>query len=81
MPLERPDASPVSTSHSRTVLSLLPDASRRPSGLKHTEITPRPCPSSILTHSPVSASHSRTVLSLLPDATNRPSGLKHTEVT
>ena len=27
------------SSHSRTVLSLLPDASRRPSGLKHTDFT------------------------------------------
>ena len=72
---------PVSTSHSRTVLSRLPDASSRPSGLKHTEVTISPCPSSVLTHAPVSTSHSRTVVSMLPDATNRPSGLKHTEVT
>ena len=27
------------SSHSRTVLSSLPDTSRRPSGLKHTEFT------------------------------------------
>ena len=37
------------SSHSRTVLSLLPDATIRPSGLKHTERTIPPCPSSVLT--------------------------------
>ena len=37
------------SSHSRTVLSLLPDATIRPSGLKHTECTIPPCPSSVLT--------------------------------
>ena len=72
---------PVSTSHSRTVLSWLPEASCFPSGLKHTDLTQSPCPSSVLTHAPVSTSHSRTVLSALPDATSRPSGLKHTEST
>ena len=50
------------SSHSRAVLSLLPDATIRPSGLKHTELTQRPYPSSVLAHAPVSASHSRTVL-------------------
>ena len=48
------------SSHSRAVLSLLPDATIRPSGLKHTDFTPSPCPSSVLAHAPVSASHSRT---------------------
>ena len=62
-------------------MSALPDANRRPSGLKHTEYTETPCPSSVLTHAPVSASHSRTVLSQLPDATRRPSGLQHTDFT
>ena len=38
------------TSHNRTVVSTLPDASRRPSGLKHTETTIPLCPSSVLTH-------------------------------
>ena len=69
------------SSHTRTVWSQLPDASRRPSGLKHTDDTISPCPSSVLTHAPVSTSHSRTVVSKLPDATRRPSGLKHTDHT
>ena len=51
------------TSHSRNVGSLLPDASVCPSGLKHTDNTESSCPSSVLTHAPVSTSHSRTVLS------------------
>ena len=68
-------------SHSRTALSSLPDATSRPSGLKHTDFTQSPCPSSVLTHAPVSTSHSRTVLSVLPDANNCPSGLNHTEYT
>ena len=54
---------PVSTSHSRTVLSMLPDATRRPSGLKLTDFTIPRCPSSVLTHAPVSTSHGRTVSS------------------
>ena len=33
------DCTPYTSSHSRTVLSSLPDASHRPSGLKHTEYT------------------------------------------
>ena len=69
------------SSHSRTVLSLLLDATIRPSGLKHTEFTQPPCPWSVLTHAPVTASHTRTVLSWLPDASCFPSGLKHTEFT
>ena len=69
------------SSHSRAVASRLPDATRRPSGLKRTDHTTLPCPSSVLTHAPVSASHSRTVLSRLPDASRRPSGLKHTDFT
>ena len=57
---------PYTSSHSRTVLSQLPDATCFPSGLKHTEVTEVTAlryPSSVLTHAPVSASHSRTVLS------------------
>ena len=51
------------SSHSRTHLSVLPDATIRPSGLmKHTECTIPPCPSSVLTHAPVSASHSRSMV-------------------
>ena len=69
------------SSDSRAVLSPLHDATIRPSGLKHTDSTESPCPSSVLTHAPVSASHSRTVVSMLPNATCRPSGLKHTENT
>ena len=59
----------------------MPDATRSPSGLKHTDVTSSPCPSSVLTHAPVSASHSRTVVSHEPDASRRPSGLKHTVYT
>ena len=51
------------SSHTRAVLSALPDANVRPSGLKLTDLTPCPCPSSVLAHAPVSTSHSRTVLS------------------
>ena len=45
--------SPDSASHSRTILSKLPDATCRPSGLKHTDHTVLLCPSSVLTHAPV----------------------------
>ena len=69
------------SSHTRAVESPLPDANVRPSGLKLTDLTPFPCPSSVLAHAPVSTSQSRTVLSPLPDASRRPSGLKHTEIT
>ena len=43
------------SSHSRAELSLLPDATIRPSGLKHTEFTPKLCPSSVLAHATVSS--------------------------
>ena len=69
------------SSHSCPVLSALHDATIRPSGLKHAEVTKPTCPSSVLTHALVSTSHSRTVLSALPDATRCPSGLKLTEFT
>ena len=56
-------------SHSRTVLSPLPEAMRVPSGLNATLDTASVWPvSGWPTGWPVSASHSRTVLSSLPEA-------------
>ena len=69
------------SSHSHALKSPLPDATIRPSGLKHTDHTSSSCPSSVLTHAHVAASHSRTVLSYLPDASCFPSGLKHADIT
>ena len=73
---------PVSASHSRTVLSSLPEASRCPSGLNATLFTASVWPVSGSPMGwPVSASHSRTVLSSLPEASRCPSGLNATLYT
>src|SRR5260221_375854 len=64
---------PLATSHRRTVLSLDPEASRRPSGEKWTPHTAAVCPSSLLTSRPLATSHRRTVLSPVPDASRQPS--------
>lgn len=67
-----------------TVLSQLPDASRRPSGEKATELTQWLWPSSFWTccSRPCSSvSQTIAVLPSLPDASRRPSGEKATELT
>ena len=59
---------PVSASHTRTVLSPLPETMRVPSGLNATAITASVWPvSGGPIGWPVAASHTRTVLSLLPE--------------
>src|SRR6266545_3354435 len=55
------------SSHNRTVESLLPDKAQRPSDDNATEFTSFVCPSKARTQRPVATSHRRTVLSLLPD--------------
>ena len=73
---------PVAASHSRTVLSALPEARRVPSGLNATLDTASVWPVSGWPMGwPVAASHSRTVLSSLPEAMRVPSGLNATLVT
>ena len=70
---------PVSASHSRTVLSSLPETMRVPSGLNATLATAPVWPvSGAPIGWPVSASHSRTVLSALPETMRVPSGLNAT---
>ena len=66
---------PVSASHSRTVLSPLPETIRLPSGLNATLNTESVWPvSGSPIGWPVSASHSRTVLSTLPETMRVPVG-------
>ena len=60
------------------VLSMLPVARRRPSGLNATPSTPLVWPRSVKTSWPVSVSQSLTVRSKLEVAIRRPSGLKAT---
>ena len=72
------DGWPVSASHSRTVLSPLPEAIRCPSGLNATLITKLVPVIGWPIGLPVSASHSRTVVSMLPEAMRLPSGLNAT---
>jgi len=82
MPISRARwGAPVSASHTRTVLSYEPDASRRPSCEKATDQTQDVCPSSARWGAPVSVSHTRTVLSSEPDASRRPSCEKATDLT
>jgi len=57
---------PVDASHSRTVLSELPLASRVPSGLHETDMTLLPCPLIVEKHVDVARSHNLTVLSHEP---------------
>ena len=69
----------MSASHTRTVLSALPEAIRCPSGLNATLNTVPVWPVSGAPMGwPVSASHSRTVLSAPPEASRCPSGLNAT---
>src|SRR5262245_3898992 len=63
-----------------TVVSLLEEASRRPSGLNATPVTPMLCPRSVRTSSPLAVSQSFTLKSSLPEASRRPLGLKATQV-
>ena len=70
---------PVSAFHNRTVLSLLAEASRCPSGLNATLFTRSVCPVSGCADGwPVSAFHNRTVSSQLAEASRCPSGLNAT---
>ena len=67
----------VDAPHSRTVLSLLPLASRVPSGLHETDMTSLPCPLIVERQVDVERSHSLTVLSHEPvTRTLGSSGLK-----
>jgi hypothetical protein len=63
------------------VLSLDADASREPSAVEATELTPRRRPSSVCTHVPVAASQIFSVSSQEPDACRVPSDAKATHVT
>ena len=67
--------------HSRTVPSLLPVASVRPSVLNAAEVTNSACLNRVAVGSPVAGSHSRTVRSRLALARVRPSGLTVTQTT
>ena len=69
----------MSASHSRTVVSALPEAMRCPSGLNATLYTAFVWPVSGWPRAwPVSASHSRTRLVALPETMRCPSGLNAT---
>ena len=73
---------PVDASHSRTVMSQLPLASRVPSGLHETDMTSPPCPLRVDKHDPEVMSHVLMVLSLEPLTTMLGlSGLKATQFT
>ena len=64
---------PDITSHSRTIESLEPEASRSPFGENMTELTSEEWPRSVELV-PDTRSHSRTVASSEPEASNSPSG-------
>ena len=68
--------SPVVPSHSRTVLSSLPDAIWSPSGAYATHPTSAPCPSMTRMHLPVVVSHNRRVPSRLAVTRHAPVGEK-----
>ena len=68
--------SPETTSHNRTVLSLLPLAIVLPSGLNATLVMSCVCPSRFSLCSPETASHNRTVLSHAPTGDHTPAGTK-----
>src|SRR6185295_14188607 len=75
-PRRQRNCSPVSASHTRTVLSLDAPTIRRPSAEIATLITQCPpllCQFRQRNSFPVSASHTRTVLSLDPPTIRRPS--------
>ena len=70
-----------SSGHLRAVLSCDPVTTCLPSGVKHTDLTPPPCPLNSLTISPSSIDHRRAVQSDDPVTTCLPSGVKHTDHT
>ena len=77
-----PTGWPVAASHTRTVLSRLPETMRSPSGLNAALRTASVWPvSGGPTGWPVAASHTRTVLSALPETIRSPSGLNATVFT
>jgi hypothetical protein len=69
---------PVATSHSLSVLSMLPDSAVRPSGENATERTELSCPVKVRC-APVATCDSFNVVSELPESTVRPSGENATE--
>jgi hypothetical protein len=73
--------SPLLTSHTFTVPSPEPDASRAPSGEKETEYTPSPCHESVFTQTPLLTFHTFNVLPTDPDARRVPSGEEETKCT
>ena len=74
--------SPVATSHTRTVLSLLADISYVPSDENPAEYTnPLLWSCKVCSHLPVETFHSRTVWSELADTSVVPSGENPAEVT
>src|SRR5512136_1654493 len=73
--------SPVAADQILIVLSPLPLASHRPSGLMATELTQLECPVRVRSNSPVAADQILIVASPLPLASHRPSGLMATELT
>src|SRR5579859_7618812 len=77
-PLADPNGRWVATSHNRTLLSTLEDASHFPSGLNATPNTRPVCPVKTPIGLPVPASHRRIKLSSPPDASSLPSGLTAT---
>src|SRR5262249_21634068 len=72
---------PLDSSHSRSVLSPLPERAQRPSGLNATDLTSPVCPLKVRRHWALATSHSRTVSSTLPERAQRPSGPHATEIT
>src|SRR5260370_15891870 len=72
---------PLATSHTRTVLSSDPDASRLPSGDHDTLQTPPACPSSRAVSRPPATSHKRTASSSDPDASPLPPSAHDTLLT
>src|SRR5688572_24445774 len=69
---------PVFGSHSLTSPLLLPEASRRLSGLKATDLTQPVCPESFGISLPVAICQRRMDRSLVPEANQRPSPLNAT---
>src|SRR5207302_5580995 len=68
-----------SSSHSRSVLSSLPERTKRPSALHDTELTLFVWPSKERRHLPLPPSHNLSVTP--PERAKRPSGLHATAVT
>jgi hypothetical protein len=70
-PSNRRISRPLAASHSRSVLSVEPEAMCRPSGEKTTDCTESVWPSKRRISRPLAASHSRSVLSIEPEKRNR----------